>query len=782
MSEPYRAFLQTKRMVAPSGGMEVSAEALHPRLFPFQRALVQWALRKGRAALFADCGLGKTSVQLAWANAVHQHTGGDLLLLAPLAVAGQTIMEAEQLDLAVQLCRSQSDVRPGLNITNYEMMGHFDPTQFLGVVLDECFAPDTLIDTPRGRIPLYALRVGDAIFNASGIDTIADLHRKEVPFAVRVTVRGTAIISSPNHPYFTQRGWVGAQDLLPGDAIMESSQAMRLVYHTLFPEASLTQRSTVLRDILRSEMAHEPARDSGEIAHARDCQETRREAQSLAGVGQARGRGRITAVSRTAANGTPRSAPESLPPVESYRPQTFRAWGQWAGDDQTATALAGGTWRRMESGICLITGSTHSWLSDALQARSCPSRAQNCSRSGWQLPLQPQGARSEERCEAGFVGVDGLEILEPGHPALERLRDAEGRIYLYDLGATRHPSFSVNGLLVHNSSILKSYMGKTKRALVEAFASTPYRLCCTATPAPNDVMEMGNHSEFLGVMPSNEMLMRWFLNDTMSNGRYRLKGHATKDFWAWVASWAISMRKPSDLGYPDDGFVLPELHLHHHYVQTDLTVGQEEGQLFRAPRMSAANLHKEMRLTAAARAQAVVDLVAARPGETWAIWCYTNYEADELVKRLPDALEVRGSESVAEKERKLLAFVKGEARILITKPGIAGYGLNFQHCHHTAFVGLSYSFEDFYQAVRRFYRFGQQQPVEVIIVAAETEAPLVAALERKIRAHVQMSAAMTTATSSLTPQEELHLSAYEPQVLMRLPSWLETMHPDRRTA
>jgi hypothetical protein len=648
----YSTFLQSKRVVAHSTGFPVPLTALHGQLFPFQQVVVQWALRKGRAALFADCGLGKSFMQLEWANVVCQQSSGDVLILAPLAVASQTISEGEKLGIPVQMCRSQSDVRPGLNISNYEMLSHFDTQHFVGVVLDE-------------------------------------------------------------------------------------------------------------------------------------------------------------------------------------------------------------------------------------------------------------------------------------------------------------------------SSILKSYMGKTKRALVEAFARTPYRLCCTATPAPNDVMEIGNHAEFLGIMPSNEMLMRWFINDTMQNGHYRLKGHALKDFWSWVASWALSIKKPSDLGYPDDGFVLPELHVRHRYIQTDITVGVEEGQLFRAPTLSATNLHKEMRLTAADRAQAVADLVNASYGmvavtgncdnlaacgrkntpndgvpittqtlrselngvpkaelpkrtgstcmpttqqtansllsigeciqksaigggesdtqttpntanvaaraqssetrlqnempaceqssvsvqsnttpslqsrtesalsaasssqmdastactlttairqelsedcsvppatwdsassemtpisydalqitsppnqkpEPWVIWCNTNYEQQELERLFSDrAFSVSGSLSSAEKERRVLGWLKGERPILISKPSICGYGLNFQHCHRTAFVGLSYSFEDFYQAVRRLYRFGQRRPVEVVIIAAETESPLVVVLERKIHAHMQMSDAMNVHAPRLSLEEGLHLSTYHPQVPMILPAFLK---------
>ena len=653
----YAEFLASKRVVVAPAGIEVALSDIHPLLFEFQRDIVRWALRKGRAAIFSDCGTGKTFMEIEWGRIICQYTGGDVLILAPLAVGAQTVAEGVKLGVTVTQCRCQADVRPGVNIANYEMLQNFDPDHFAGIILDE-------------------------------------------------------------------------------------------------------------------------------------------------------------------------------------------------------------------------------------------------------------------------------------------------------------------------SSILKSYMGKTKRALVDAFANTPYRLACTATPAPNDVMEIGNHSEFLGVMPSNEMLMRWFINDTMSNGKYRLKGHATKDFWAWVASWAISLRRPSDLGYSDDGFVLPDLRIERCYVETDITVGVEAGQLFRAPAMSATTLHKEMRITAPDRAQAVADLVNASHGiltltgntdklaacgkkstpngdaqntnrtpesglngllkaehpktignicipttkptksnststdehtstnatsgresdtqttpnieneckqecagtmqaslirnaklgygadsasasrnttlcsqnkmenapsaanqkptgtdtesfdsrlttatkqgqsedcsaqvatsasvnsettliscdeqqimsppnqkpEPWVIWCNTNYEQEELEKHFGNrAFSVYGSLSSPEKERRVVGWLNGERPILISKPSICGYGLNFQHCSHTAFVGLSYSFEDFYQAVRRLYRFGQKRPVECVIVAAETEAPLVATLERKMHAHMQMSEAMNT-TARLSLEENRSLITYNPQVPMILPHWLK---------
>ncbi|HEU4751922.1 MAG TPA: DNA methyltransferase [Armatimonadota bacterium] len=426
----YYSFLASKRVSAPAAGFEVPREHLSPALFPWQADIVRWALRRGKAALFEDCGLGKTLQQLVWAEQVARHTGRPVLILAPLAVGAQTAREGERFGIPATLCRTQADVRPGVNVANYEMLHHFDPSTFGGVVLDE-------------------------------------------------------------------------------------------------------------------------------------------------------------------------------------------------------------------------------------------------------------------------------------------------------------------------SSILKSFMGATKRALIEAFAETPYRLACTATPSPNDHMELGNHAEFLGVMPSNEMLARWFINDTKQAGNYQLKGHAARDFWAWVSSWAVSLARPSDLGYPDDGFILPELVWITHVVEVDLETDRGD-QLFRCPKLSSTELHKERRRTVEARAYQVADLVAHTPGP-WVLWCDTDYEADALAARIPEAVEVRGSHPLARKEATLEAFARGEARVLITKPSICAWGMNWQHCSQMAFVGLSYSFEQLYQAVRRAWRFGQQHPVAVHVVMAESELSVLSAIQKKQDAHEEMKSQMIEA-------------------------------------
>jgi DNA modification methylase len=298
------------------------------------------------------------------------------------------------------------------------------------------------------------------------------------------------------------------------------------------------------------------------------------------------------------------------------------------------------------------------------------------------------------------------------------------------------------GVVLDESSILKSYMGKTKRAIIDAFAGHRFKLACTATPAPNDHLELGNHAEFLEVMASNEMISRWFLNDTMKAGGYRLKKHAAKDFWRWVASWAVSVTMPSDLGYSDDGYILPALSIESHTVAVDIT-SDTDGRLIRVPDMSSTAIHRELKRTTADRAAKVAEIVAA-PGQ-WLVWCYSDYEADALLKAIPEARDIRGSQAEAAREATLNDFTDGRLRVFISKPQLSGFGMNWQHCNQVAFVGLSYSFESYYQAIRRVWRFGQQRPVACHIVQAETEGALIATIESKEREFRSMRKEMTAA-------------------------------------
>jgi DNA modification methylase len=283
------------------------------------------------------------------------------------------------------------------------------------------------------------------------------------------------------------------------------------------------------------------------------------------------------------------------------------------------------------------------------------------------------------------------------------------------------------GVVLDESSILKSYDGSTRTMLTERFSETAFRLACTATPAPNDHSELGTHSEFLGVMPRVEMLATFFVHDGGSTQDWRVKGHAEDAFWRWVASWAVVLRSPADLGYDDGGFVLPPLVITQHVVSAPRTTA---GTLFE---MDAQTLQERQ----AARRDSIADRVAKcaemvnASDEPWVIWCNLNAESDALVAAIPGAVDVHGSQDMETKVDRLMGFTEGRYRVIVTKPRIAGFGMNWQHCHNVAFVGLSDSWEQYYQAVRRCWRFGQTKPVMVRVVTAENEGAVVLNIKRK---------------------------------------------------
>lgn len=451
--QEYDFFIGNKRATMPPSGFSVDRETLHESLFDFQKDIVRWALRRGRAAVFAGTGLGKTRIQIEWAMKIHQLTDGDVLLLAPLAVAAQTIREGAVLGYDITMCRSQDDVRPGLNIANYEMLHHFEPMLFDGVVLDE-------------------------------------------------------------------------------------------------------------------------------------------------------------------------------------------------------------------------------------------------------------------------------------------------------------------------SSILKSFTGKIRTDLIESFAFTPYRLACTATPAPNDYMEIGNHAEFLGVMGRSEMLSMYFVHDGGETQKWRLKGHAEDTFWGWVAKWGVVLEKPSDLGYPDDGYILPPLTIIDHVIDA-------EGELAK----TLSERQKARRETAAERVAACAEIVNASD-QPFLVWCDLNVESEMLSKAILDAVEVKGGDKSAHKEKALLDFAAGNIRVLVTKPSIAGFGMNWQHCADMAFVGLSDSFEQVFQAVRRCYRFGQTRPVNVTMITSSREGATAENIRRKETDFRKMVAEMVQYTKDITSESirstERDSTEYAANNPIRIPSWLRS--------
>jgi len=331
------------------------------------------------------------------------------------------------------------------------------------------------------------------------------------------------------------------------------------------------------------------------------------------------------------------------------------------------------------------------------------------------------------------------------------------------------------GVILDESSILKSTDGHYRTRLIEACQQIPFRLAATATPAPNDFMELGNHAEFLGIMSYTDMLATFFTHDNGDTQKWRLKGHAESEFWKWMASWAVMLRKPSDLGYPNDGYDLPPLHFTQHIVGVDYAPNVETGLLFP---MQAETLQERI----AARRATVTDRVALAASVTptdrpFVWWCNLNSESEALAKAIPGAVETKGSDPDDVKERKLLDFSEGRTRVLVSKPAVCGFGMNWQHCADTGFVGLNDSFEQFYQAIRRFWRFGQTRAVNCHIIAAEIEGATVANIRRKEADAERMAAAMVMHMADLSTQAVRGMVRdrpnYDPQQPIQLPAFME---------
>lgn len=335
-----------------------------------------------------------------------------------------------------------------------------------------------------------------------------------------------------------------------------------------------------------------------------------------------------------------------------------------------------------------------------------------------------------------------------------------------------------SGIVLDESSILKSFMGSTKQKLVSMFRETPFRLCCTATPAPNDRVELGNHSEFLGVMPANEMLARWFVNDGFHAGKYRLRRHGECDFWRWVATWAVGVSSPSDLGFDDSEYKLPPLRIHEHVVESLVP----DGFLFAATEsVSATEVHREKRTNLEARVAKIREILNAEDGfsDQWVIWCDTDYEQDAIEGALKGEsfVSIRGKDAENAKVEREAAWRRGDERVMLSKPEIFGYGINWQHCHRlTWFAG--YSFEKWYQAVRRLWRFGQTHPVDAHIVMTEREACMMEAITRKSNEHEQMqseiAALMGPHMRSELGVEDVSLDSYRPSKRLEVPSWVKS--------
>jgi hypothetical protein len=328
------------------------------------------------------------------------------------------------------------------------------------------------------------------------------------------------------------------------------------------------------------------------------------------------------------------------------------------------------------------------------------------------------------------------------------------------------------GIVLDESSILKSFSGATRNQLIERFTDTPMKLACTATAAPNDLMELGNHSEFFGVLTRTEMLSTFFVHDGGDTAKWRLKGHAEEEYWKWVCGWAVMIRKPSDLGYSDAGFELPPLTLHHVVVKGAKAM---EGFLFPVEAQTLEERRLARRASLKERVAACAELVNAST-EPWLVWCDLNAEGDLLESMIPDAVQVAGTDTDENKESRMLGFSDGQFRALISKPSICGFGMNWQHCPNVVYVGLSDSYEKLYQSLRRAWRFGQKNPVNAYVITSEQEGAVVKNIERKERDAMKMAREMIK-HMSVYNTEAVHGTArtgneYNAARPMALPGWI----------
>lgn len=386
------------------------------------------------------------------------------------------------------------------------------------------------------------------------------------------------------------------------------------------------------------------------------------------------------------------------------------------------------------------------------------------------LVLAPLAVAAQTCAEGDEIGVSVKVCREDAHvtPGLN-VTNYE-RLHKFDCSR-------FGGVVLDESSCIKHFNSKLLTQLTESFASTAFKLCATATPAPNDFTELGTHAEFLGVCTRPEMLAEFFVHDMENTQDWRLKGHARKQFWRWVASWGALVRSPREFGYEAGGYDLPPLNTVPHIIESKLADVFATGELFPPDALSLSQRRAARKDSLVSRVAELAALVNANK-ESWIVWCDLNDESKSLVASIPGAVEVTGSDDIDVKEARLVAFGRGESRVLVTKPSIAGFGLNWQHCRNMAFVGLTDSWESYFQAIRRCWRFGQTKPVNVHVFASEMEAPVLRNLERKGRDAERMGEELSRETADMVRTEVIGVQRLKAPghhtAKLKLPTWLRT--------
>ena len=378
------------------------------------------------------------------------------------------------------------------------------------------------------------------------------------------------------------------------------------------------------------------------------------------------------------------------------------------------------------------------------------------------LILAPLAVADQTFNEAEKFGYENVKVVKDQSECIDGINITNyEKLSHFDGG-------SFNAIVLDESSILKAYTGKVRTEILETFKDTPYKLACTATPAPNDYAELANHVEFCNVMSRGQMLSKYFVHDSSQTSKWNLKGHAEKDFWRWLSSFSVFLDDPRKLGYQVEGFDLPELRIHQIVVDPDTP--EEKGKMTLSDRRQARKDSLDDRCLVAS------DL-ANSTHDQWLVWCDLNAESDRLHSLIPDSAEVKGSDKPEHKKESLIGFSNEDVRVLVTKPSIAGFGMNWQNCNKMIFTGLSDSYEQYYQAIRRCWRFGQTKPVDVFIVTSQREGAIKENIERKQKDFERMQKEMTNFSrmfvkENLQTDEIYHDEFFADQKLI-LPEWSE---------
>lgn len=820
--EAYLNFLRAKMVSAPLMGIEIDPSEVNRILKPHQRDIVLWAIRGGRRAIFAAFGLGKGFMQLEIARLMVKHCGGQFLIIAPLGVRQEFMRDAAKLGIAITFVRTDAECSgDGVYITNYESVreGKLDPRRFIGASLDEaaCFAPGTLVDTPTGKRPIESIKSGDEIWNAYGLDIVSQIHKSEVTCAVKILVDGKAILCSPDHILFTTRGWISASELQPGDSLVETGAAVRLLWsgdhpeilpggqktllqslllremeelpggdhrayarHETLPapaapkpqcemaatppmrvvredvpvEVQLRTEAPLLRERVLSQVANEPARTQTDhgylLPYGGSAEQAREESRCVLGSGYARDPG-AEAIPGGAGAKFIRGYVEQDPEHDAAARHSTKV-DRWQGPrtNRTAAHPPNSPGPEMGSRVSGASQPAPSESSDVLLPRLGTSAAQDSHRGRWRNASHEgvEDPGCKERRASPFAWVDGVEILERGHPELERFRKEDGSVYFYDLTATRHPSYSVNGLLVHNC--LRGFGGtKTFREFMRVFEGSGirYRFVATATPSPNEYIELLAYSAFLEVMQVGEAKTRFFKRNSEKADQLTIHEHKKREFWLWCATWAIFLQRPSDLGYSDEGYDLPEMEVHWHEIASDHSdAGHEvsgQGRLVKSAAIGVTHAAREKRDSLPGRIAKMMELRALDPAAHRIIW--HDLEAErEAIEKATGAAAVWGSQDLDEREKIVADFSDGRIPELAGKPVMLGSGCNLQrHCAWAIYLGIGFKFNDFYQSIHRIHRFLQDKRVRIDLIYTEAEREIRRTLEDKWIRHVEMMKEMS---------------------------------------